>query len=158
MALSYFTNDKDDKVESLQEYLQGLVIRKDVLASDFLIEFLQLNHNSPQMITNNPILLGDFTIDKDEDFPNKGIRDFFFDEEQGTFIILTGDMNAVSRFNSYLVNTKLPWEDNTVPTLLQVGSVECWTLFGNNASHNYKKVWSKIYSSQAICLEYSKSK
>ena len=97
-----------------------------MLSSDFLIEFLQLDRNSPQLVAASPILMKSFSIDKDEDNPSKGIRDFYYDDELQTFIILTADMNAISRMNSFLINTKLPWEEENMPTLLQVGSVECW--------------------------------
>ena len=68
-----------------------------------------MNRNSPQLISASPTLLGEFTIDKDGDSPSKGVRDFYYDPELQTFIILTADMNPVSRMNSYLINTKLPW-------------------------------------------------
>lgn len=87
-----------------------------------------MNRNSPQLISASPILLGEYHIDKDGDYPTKGIRDFYFDPEHKTFLILTADMNAVSRMNSFLINSKLPWEDDNFPTLLQVGSVECWKI------------------------------
>ena len=85
-------------------------MRKDVLSSEFVVEFLGLQRNSPQLVFSPPLLMKQFSIDKDGDNPSKGIRDFFYDHELETFIILTADMNALSRMNSFLINTKLPWE------------------------------------------------
>lgn len=86
----------------------------------------------------------------------KGVRDFYFDEQQKTFILTTGDMSTISRINSYLTNTKMPWEDEDIPeTLIAVGTVECWV---NMGEYRYEKMWSKIYHAQATTLHYCKSR
>jgi hypothetical protein len=87
--------------------MQSLTIRPDILNSDFFIEFIQLEKNSPLNI--------EFA---------KGVRQFYYDEQLKTFILITGDMNTISRINSYMTNTKMPWEGDDIPeTLLAVGSV-----------------------------------
>lgn len=118
--------------------MQGLTIRQDVVNSDFLREFLQLEKNSPGLLCKVPTLLGEFSVDPlDIDFA-KGVRDFFYDEQLKVFIIITGDMNAVSRVNSYITNTKLPWEGDDIPeTLIAVGSVECWVCLSNEPDCHY---------------------
>lgn len=123
-----------------------------------MVEFLQMNRNSPQLISAAPILKGQFSIDPNKDNGFKGIRDFYYDPEHNTFLVLTADMNALSRMNSFLINSKLPWEDDNLPTLLQVGSVQCWKLLNDNTNYHFKKLWTKIYPTQAIVIEYSKSK
>jgi len=35
-------------------------------------------------------------------------------------------MNAASRLDAYLTNMKMPWEKEAPPTLLSVGTLECW--------------------------------
>ncbi len=40
----------------------------------------------------------------------KGVRDFYYIEEQRAFLIATGDMNPVSKLKANVSNTKLPWD------------------------------------------------
>lgn len=62
-------------------------------------------------------------------------------------------MNPVSRLNSYVSNTKMPWEKDILAkgkVLMEVGSVEAWTESGPN----FQQKWAKNYPSQAIVLEH----
>jgi hypothetical protein len=96
-------------------------------------------------------------VDPQNSDVSKGVRDFFFDEQMKTFLITTGDMSAISRINSYLTNTKMPWEDEDIPeTLVAVGTVECWVHREQGEGYRYEKVWSKIYPAQATTLHYCK--
>ena len=66
-------------------------------------------------------------------------------------------MNTISRINSYLTNTKMPWEGEEIPeTLLAVGSVECWVNLGE--PYKFDRIWAKIYPAQATTLHYCKSR
>lgn len=39
-----------------------------------------------------------------------GYRDFIYDPNEAVLICLLGDMNIVSRLDSYFTNFQLPWE------------------------------------------------
>lgn len=104
-----------------------------------------------------PKLLGEFSVDpRNLDF-SKGVRDFYYDDQLKTFILTTGDMNTISRINSYITNTKMPWEGEEIPeTLIAVGTVECWVSLSQ--PFKYEKIWAKIYHAQATTLHYCKSR
>lgn len=137
--------------------MQALTIRPDLVNSEFFIEFLQLEKNSPSLLCQRPVFLGMFSVDPLNVEFSKGVRQFYYDEQVRAFLLITGDMNTISRINSYLTNTKMPWEGEDVPeTLLAVGSVECWISLGE--PYKFDRVWSKIYPAQATTLHYCKNR
>lgn len=52
-------------------------------------------------------------------------------------------MNPMSRLNAKVTNAKLPWENESGKSFMEVGSVEAWA-FGEESS-KFMKVWSKGY-------------
>lgn len=75
--------------------------------SDPVKSFLQLDKNASEMMVNPPKLSMEYLIEGQ----TKGIRDFYYHEEERIFYIVTSDMNTVSRFKSNVKNTNLPWEN-----------------------------------------------
>lgn len=143
--------DLEQRRSGLEDFLQALVCRNDLLNSEQVKQFLQLGENASESIVNPPRLQDEFSIGG---AASKGVRDFTYVKEDDTFYIVTGDMNPVSRLNAYVTNAKMPWEKDTgakEKVLMEVGSIECWRGTGSN----FSQAWSKNYPSQAISLEYS---
>lgn len=157
MIMFHFTDHRDNKQQALQKYLMGLVARKDILTSKFLVEFFQFTKNSPQLVPERPKKVGEFSLDPAQNYPTKGVKDFYFDPEHRTFIFITSDTNPVSRIGSYLFNTTMPWEQGRQTATDYVGSVECWKAKAGS-EFGYERVWVKIYSCQALVMEFSKEK
>jgi hypothetical protein len=132
----------------LEEFLQALVCRNDLMNSEQVKQFLQLDKNAAEAIVNPPKLQDEFNI---SGASSKGVRDFAYVKEDDTFYIVTGDMNPVSRLNAYVTNAKMPWEKDSGPkekVLMEVGSVEAWSGTGSN----FNQKWFKNYPSQGITL------
>lgn len=91
------------------------------------------------MMVNPPKLALEYVIDGQ----SKGVRDFLYVEEQKMIFIVTADMNPMSRLNAKVTNAKLPWENESGKSFMEVGSVEAWA-FGEESS-KFMKVWSKGY-------------
>lgn len=145
--------DLDNRRVGLQDFLQALVCRNDLMNSEQVKQFLQLDKNAAEAIVNPPKLQDEFNISGAN---SKGVRDFCYVREDDTFYIVTGDMNPVSRLNAYVSNAKMPWEKDTgvkEKVLMEVGSVECWAGTGSN----FNQKWFKCYPQQAIALDYSSS-
>lgn len=92
-------------------------------------------------MVNPPKLALEYVIDGQ----SKGVRDFIYVEDQKMFFIATGDMNPMSRLNAKVSNTKLPWENESGKSFMEVGSVEAWATGGAGDSTKFMKLWSKGY-------------
>ena len=90
--------------------------------SQYVKDFLQLDKNAATMIVQPPKLLLQYMIDG----VGKGINDFFFDEEENTIYLATGDTNPISKLNARVSNTKLPWENENIKSFMEVGSIQAW--------------------------------
>lgn len=76
-------------------------------------------------------------------------------EEENMYLIATADMNPMSRLNAKVTNTKLPWENESGKSFMEVGSVEAWS-FGDSSS-KFMKTWSKGYPKEAICVSFDRA-
>ena len=74
--------------------------------SEQVKQFLQLDRNAAQVISNPPKFLYEFSI---EGSNSKGVRDFAYVNNE-LFYMVTADMNPISRLNAYVTNAKMPWE------------------------------------------------
>ena len=71
------------------------------------------------------------------------------------FLIATADMSPVSRLNAKVTNTKLPWENESGKSFMEVGSIEAWS-FGDSNS-KFMKTWSKGYPKEAITVAFDRA-
>ena len=78
-----------------------------MLNSDLVKQFLQLDKNASEVMVNPPKLHIDYTIEGQ----SKGIRDYFFIEEENIILIATTDTSPINKINAKVTNTKLPWEN-----------------------------------------------
>lgn len=86
--------------------MRKIVVRNDLMNSELVKSFLQLDKNASDVVLNPPKLQFEYTIEG----KSKGIRDYVFLESEQLFLIGTADMSSTSRLNAKVTNTKLPWE------------------------------------------------
>lgn len=142
--------DLDTRRKGLEEFLQKIVVRNDLMNSDMVKSFLQLDKNASEMMVNPPKLVFEYSIDGQ----SKGIRDFVYLEEENIFYIATADNNSMSRLNAKVTNTKLPFESEG-KSFMEIGTIEAWAAGTENGK--FMKTWSKGYPKEAICLSYDKA-
>ena len=97
--------DLDERKAGLQDFLRKIVVRNDIMNSEVVKSFLQLDKNASDVVVNPPKLLFEYSIEG----KSKGIRDYIYLEEEQLYLIATADMSPVSRLNAKMTNTKLPW-------------------------------------------------
>ena len=88
----------------LEKFLSDCVNRKDIMATDYIKEFLELDRHSPHLTFNSPEKTHEFT-----QLP-LGIRDFYYYYDENLMFTVCSDMNIASRVDSYITNVNLPWE------------------------------------------------
>ena len=64
----------DQRRLGLEEFLRKIIVRNDVMNSEIVKQFLQLDKNASEMMVNPPKLHIDYTIEGQ----SKGIRDYFY--------------------------------------------------------------------------------
>ncbi|CAD8170894.1 unnamed protein product [Paramecium octaurelia] len=136
------TEDIEKRKEGLDQFVQDLVNRPEVVACIPFKEFFEIDKNAKEIVVNPPQLLYEF-----KEF-QLGVRDFILNTESGLMFVLSSNCSVINRIDAYLTNMKAPWEfKKDEEAQIAVGSVECWhqTLHGE-----YKKLWAKVYNSQAI--------
>ncbi|CAD8088886.1 unnamed protein product [Paramecium sonneborni] len=134
--------DIEKRKAGLDEFIQNLASRQEVVASEPLKQFLEIERNAKEIIVNPPKLIFEF-----KGFLH-GIRDFTISSEQGLMFVITSDCSVINRLDAYLTNMKAPWEsEKGDQALIPVGCVECWLQQENG---EFQRLWVKMYNSQAI--------
>ena len=84
-----------------------------------------------------------------------GYRDFLYLEDMNIVICLLGDMNIVSRLDSYFTNYKMPWEKReSDQVIFSVGLMEIFKI--NDISNGvFTKMHSISFKVQVICLAFN---
>jgi WD40 repeat protein len=132
--------------EELEKYLKAVVGRDDVLNSETVKKFLQLDNNAPETTVNPPKLLGELSS------MVLGVRDFHYQPDKGLMFTAISDMSVTSRVDSYLTNMKMPWEKELPPgTLVTVGAIECY-IQANTNEFKFDRLWTKTYQTQIIVV------
>ena len=134
----------------LESFLKECVNRKDIMASDYIKDFLELDRHSPNLTFNSPEKKYELT-----QLP-LGIRDFFYFGEENMMFAVCSDMNIASRVDSYIINVNLPWEKKTGEHLT-VGAVFAFKLNFNssNPSEIFEKKWAKSFPIQTGVVNYN---
>ena len=103
---SFFKLTSKDSLEKrknhLESFLHECVNRKDIMASEAIKNFLELEKHSPNLKYNSPekkYELAEIPL---------GIRDFYYMQEEGMMFAACSDMNVASRVDSYITNVNLP--------------------------------------------------
>ncbi|CAD8077014.1 unnamed protein product [Paramecium primaurelia] len=134
--------DIEKRKIGLDQFIQELVNRPEIVASNPFKDFFEIDKNAKEIIVNPPQLIFQF-----KEF-QLGIRDFILNSECGLMFVLTSDCSVINRIDAYLTNRKGPWEsEKDEVTQIAVGSVECWHQTQNG---EFQKLWAKLYNSQAI--------
>jgi len=135
----------------LEAFLHQCVNRKDIMASEYIKEFLELDHHSPNLAFNAPEKKCEVT-----ELP-LGIRDFFYFQEERIMFAACSDMNIASRVDSYITNVNLPWE-KTNGEHMTVGAVFAFKLNfaeNNNTTELFEKKWAKSFPIQTGTINYN---
>jgi hypothetical protein len=108
----------------LDYYLKELVARIDILNSEPLRKFLEIDKHATETAVIPPTLHLEF-----KDFYH-GIRDLVIDYTSNYMIVVGAEMNVLSRVDAYVANMKMPWEQEvnsfSNSTHIPVGSIELW--------------------------------
>lgn len=142
--------DLDTRRIGLEDFLRKIVVRNDLMNSELVKQFLQLDKNASQVMVNPPKLHLEYTIEGQ----SKGIRDYIYLDDQNIFLIATADQSPVNKLNAKMTNTKMPWE-NEGGKFMEVGSIQAWQC--DFSTNKFVKVWSKGYPQEAICLHYDRA-
>ena len=134
----------------LESFLYECVNRKDIMASEYLKDFLELDRHSPNLTFNSPEKKYEVTK-----IP-LGIRDFFYFQEENMMFIACSDMNIVSRVDSYITNVNLPWEKSNGEHMT-VGAVFAFKVnFGVSKTKDiFDKRWAKSFPVQTGVINFS---
>lgn len=139
--------EMEQRRAGLEDFLRKIIVRNDLMNSELVKQFLQLDKNASEVMVNPPKLHLEYQVEGQ----TKGIRDYIYVEDQNLFIIATADQSPVNRLNAKVTNTKLPWESEG-GKFMEVGSVEAWQC--DMESAKFVKLWSKGYPQEALCLYY----
>ena len=134
----------------LEQFLTECVNRKDIMATDYIKDFLELDRHSPNLTFNSPekkYELNQLPL---------GIRDFFYFAEENMMFAACSDMNIASRVDSYMMNVNLPW-DKKDGEHLTVGAIFAFKLnFGaSNPTDIFEKRWAKSFRTQTGVINYN---
>lgn len=138
----------DHRKQGLDKYLKALAVRKDVMNYEPVRQFLQLTENAPELLMKAPTYVGDLTC-------GLGVSAIHFDYDRGVLFVGSGDMDTASRFESYLTNLRMPWEEKKTEedAFAVVGTIECYVV-KDKEKMVCEKVWSKPYSSAVNVIEW----
>lgn len=127
--------------------MKALAKRTDIMNSEPIKKFLQLENFAPEITVSPPKLVAECTIF------SQGIRDFIFNQEKGILFALVSDMNVASRVDAYLTNIKFPWEKDLPDVIVSVGILECYVL-RDPVEWKFERIWVKTFNVQAISLHW----
>ena len=153
---SFFKLTSKDSLEKRRAHLEKFLIecvnRKDIMATEHIKNFLELDKHSPNLTFNAPEKKQELT-----DLP-LGVRDFYYLREQQIMFIACSDMNIASRVDSYITNVNFPWDKND--DHITVGAVLTFKInFGmSNSSNNFDRRWAKSFPVQTGVLNYNLDK
>ena len=153
---SFFKLTSKDALEKrrihLENFLHECVNRKDIMASEYIKNFLELEKHSPNLTYNSPEKKYELT-----EIP-LGIRDFYYLQEESIMFAACSDMNIASRVDSYITNVNLPWEKSD--NYITVGAVFAFKLNFKASSESgiFEKRWAKSFPTQTGVINYSLDK
>ena len=153
---SFFKLTSKDALEKrrihLENFLHECVNRKDIMASEYIKNFLELEKHSPNLTYNSPEKKYELT-----EIP-LGIRDFYYLQEESIMFAACSDMNIASRVDSYITNVNLPWEKSD--NYITVGAVFAFKLNFKASSESgiFERRWAKSFPTQTGVINYSLDK
>lgn len=110
----------DKRKKSLEDYLKELVLIPAVVRSKDFQDFFGFETFSLRLVDNaHPDLL--FSLND----PRFGINAIEYDAAENLLISACEDPHIVSRVNSYITNTKMPWEGKS-PSEVPIGVLNIW--------------------------------
>ena len=149
---SFFKLTSKDSLEKRRAHLEKFLIecvnRKDIMASEHIKNFLELDKHSPNLTFNAPEKKQELT-----ELP-LGVRDFYYLREQQIMFIACSDMNIASRVDSYITNVNLPWDKSG--DHITVGAVLTFKInfSGSSSANSFDRRWAKSFPVQTGVLNY----
>lgn len=128
----------------LESFLHECVNRKDIMASNYMISFLELDKHSPNLSINSPEIKYEI-----KQLP-LGIRDFFYYQEQNIIFAAGSEMNIATRVDSYIQNFSKSQKDEYAA----VGSIIVFKIIEGQSDFVEKK-WMQIFTSQTGVINYN---
>jgi WD40 repeat protein len=150
---SFFKLTSKDSLEKRRAHLEKFLIecvnRKDIMASEYIKNFLELDKHSPNLTFNAPEKKQELT-----EIP-LGVRDFYYLQEQQIMFLACSDMNIASRVDSYITNVNFPWEKNG--DYITVGAVLAFRINSraSNSKDTFDRRWAKSFPVQTGVINYS---
>jgi len=128
----------------LDQFLKACISRKDIVTSEVLREFIEIEKNSPELAISGPTKLGEL-----HDMP-LGIRDMIYQKYNNLMFLACSDMNITSRLDAYITNINLPWEKKS-DSHISVGAVFAYKIICNSeGNYSFDKLWAKSFPTQVI--------
>ena len=133
----------------LEAFLKECSTRKDIQATEYFKNFLEIDKHSPELSYNSATKISEFT-----DLP-LGVRDFFYYKEKNMIFIVACDMNIASRVDAYITNVNLPWEKKT-DAHISVGAVFAFQIVNIKGEYKLDKKWAKSFPEQTGVVNFEK--
>eukprot|EP00455_Lapot_gusevi_P048895 TRINITY_DN6834_c0_g1_i1.p1 TRINITY_DN6834_c0_g1~~TRINITY_DN6834_c0_g1_i1.p1 ORF type:complete len:565 (-),score=150.14 TRINITY_DN6834_c0_g1_i1:301-1995(-) len=132
----------------LEAYLRTLLQSRMIVNSVEFKSFIELSQNVPGLITHLP---SERIILKD---PKFGINAFQYDHRNGILVTSSEDTFILSRLDSYITNTRLPWEDQPV-SMIPVGGINVWV---RDEHFDWNCAASEYYDCQASAIAWDEAR
>ena len=134
---------------ALESFLKECSNRKDILATEFFKNFLELDKHSPELSFNAPVKCSEFG-----ELP-LGVRDFYYYKEKNMIFIVCCDMNIASRVDAYITNVNLPWEKKT-DAHISVGAAFAYSITHVKGEYIFEKKWAKSFPEQTGVVNFER--
>ena len=151
-AKTWFKSFDPDFVEQrrleLEVYLQAALKSRIILNAREFHSFLELPvnvHGIADYLPAERIVLKD---------PKFGVNACVYDHRRGLLLTANEDSFLLSRIDSYISNTRMPWE-TAPPPLIAVGALNVWA---RDAANSWSCVLSQYYNSQATAIAWDAAK
>lgn len=132
----------------LQQFINVCLVRKDIMSNAYFTEFLEIDHNSPELIYNKETFLNEF------DGLPLSIKRFIYLDKDGVLFVICSDSNLTSRMDAYITNLNLPWEQKS-DTHISVGCFYAFKVtFDSSKGFKFEKAFAKSFPEQTGAIAY----
>lgn len=133
----------------LEQFLKECVCRKDIVSNEAFQTFLEINKYAAELIYYSPVKLT-----QSDELP-LGIRDLFFDPDEGVMFICCSDMNIISRTDSQLTNFNFFWEKKA-ETYIPLGALLCYSVELVDSTYVFNNTFAKSFPVQTGVISWDK--
>ena len=135
----------------LQSFINTCLVRKDIMSNTFFTEFLEIEHNAPELVYNKQTCLSQF-----DDLP-LSVKRFIYLDKEGILFVICSDTNLTSRMDAYITNLNLPWEQKN-DTHISVGCFFAFKVIYDSAKgFKFEKVFAKSFPEQTGAIDFDQN-